>query len=111
TVHVLANVDEQSIIGRTPAEVLSLAEGVYKGSVTWIDNDVSHEDAGTSVPVEVEVLYMDGELRDVEATLVEPCLHDAPCECDDTLEIDVALRLVAMDGSLDEHWIVSLEMS
>lgn len=111
TVHVLSSVDAPSLTGRTAADVLSLAEGVYAGSVTWIDNQIAHEDAGASVPVEIEVAYAGGEIRDVDATLVEPCLNDAPCECDDTLEIDVALRIVADDGSLDEHWVVTLEIT
>jgi hypothetical protein len=90
--------------------VLDEAVGVYAGSMRWLDPEgpILYQGALGPTPVEVEVAYSGGEIRDVDAELVSPCQHDGPCPCADRLEIDVQFRVVSDDGVLDETWTVTL---
>ncbi|MCA9659199.1 MAG: hypothetical protein KC486_12710 [Myxococcales bacterium] len=104
----LSSLDAASITGQTPAEVLARAAGTYSGEVRYAGAFVTHKNDGASAPVTVELTYAGGELRDIDAVLVQPCPHDGPCPCEDSLEIDVNLRISSDDGALDETLTVAL---
>jgi len=100
---VLSSLDVMSITGQTAADVLAQAEGEYSGIIRYVDSGiVSHKNVGTDSNVTVELLYGGGELRDLDAVLVAPCGHEGPCPCNDSLEIDVTLKITSEDGAIAE---------
>ena len=107
---VLAGPGSAGPTGIAPAPVIAEAEGVYTGNMSWhSEGPVLYEGAVGPTPVEIEVAYIGGEIRDIDAELVSPCQHDGPCPCEDSLEVDVQLRIVSGDGVLDETWTVALK--
>jgi hypothetical protein len=106
---VLPDIDAVGLVGISARELLARAEGTYTGELSWIENLASHANAGTQTPVEIEVMYAGGEIRDIDAELVAPCLHDGPCPCEDRLEVDVNVRIVSTDGALDEQMVIALQ--
>ncbi len=111
TVTVLAGPNALGPTGIAPAPIIADAEGTYTGSMRWLADEgpVKYQGAVGPTPVEIEVAYVGGEIRDVQAELVTPCEHDGPCPCNDRLEVDVQMRVVSADGVLDETWTVELD--
>jgi len=111
TTTVLASTDVVSITGQSAADVLSVAGGAYTGELRWFENLAQHANAGTSTPLTLELVYVGGEVRDIDAELVSPCYLDGPCGCDDTLEIEMTLKLASDDGALLDTIPVTLKSS
>lgn len=106
---VVSDADAVGITGVSATQILAEVEGVYTGSIVFMDNTPAGYVGPTAPsPVTIEIRYDGGEIRDVDAVLVSPCEHDGPCPCEDSLEIDVTWRLVSMDGVLDETWVAPI---
>jgi hypothetical protein len=106
----LASTNDVGPTGIDPTPVLDEAVGIYNGSLRWGPDEgpVYYDGPDGPTPVEIEISYAGGEIRDVDAELVQACQHDGPCPCEDRIEIDVQLRLVSEDGLFDETWTVAL---
>lgn len=104
------DLDTQSVTGVHPNDVLADVEATYSGTFRWglQEGPVLYTGSTEPTPVQVQLSYDGGEIRDIDAELVEPCQHDGPCPCADRLEIDVTMRIVSDDGVLDETWVVTL---
>lgn len=108
---VMSDLDAVGLVGISANELLARAEGTYAGELSWVESLAPHANAGTQTPVEIEVTYAGGEIRDVDAVRLQPCGHLGPCPCEDRLEVDVNVRIVSADGGLDEHMVVALQYS
>jgi hypothetical protein len=105
---LLPSLDAVALVGASASEVLARAEGNYAGDLSWNGSVASHANNGNTTPVDIEIVYAGGEIRDVDAVLLQPCEHLGPCPCEDQLEIDVNVRIVSADGALDEQMVVAL---
>ena len=106
---VLSDLDTVGLVGISARELLSRAEGTYTGELSWIANLASHANSGTTTSIRIDLSYAAGEIRDVEAVLLQPCGHLGPCPCEDRLEVDVNVRIVSTDGALDEEMVAALQ--
>lgn len=98
------------ITGVSAMEVIAEVEGIYTGSISFMDNTPAGYIGPTAAsPSTIEIRYDGGEIRSVDAVLVSPCEHDGPCPCEDSFEIDVTWRVVSMDGVLDESWVAPVK--
>lgn len=106
TATVLA-MDEVSELGFSGNDVLDNLEGERSTVMRYLES-------GTDTGLTMDVRYDGGEVRFVESVAVYPD-HDgigntmeAAIDCQDRLEIDVAVTFASGDGVFDEDWDVAL---
>jgi hypothetical protein len=95
--------EEASSLGFSGADLLALASGVHSETLSWA--------SGGSTPVTVTVTWGEGEVRFMDSEAVYPdtgLTMDIGIECQDYLEVDVALTIATEDGALDESFDLAL---
>ncbi len=106
TATVLA-MDEVSELGFSGNDVLDNLEGEHSAVMRWLESN-----ADTALTM--DVLYDGGEVRFIESVAVYPDNNgigntmEAAIDCQDRLEVDVAVTFATEDGAFDEDWDVAL---
>ncbi len=99
----IVGLDDATPVDLTGQELLDSAVGAYAGAMQWMqEGPVQFEGDPGPTGLEIEIAYQGGEARSIEGVLLTPCMHDGPCPCPDSLEVDVQLRIDSEDGVFDE---------
>lgn len=116
-VTVLAGVDAMSALGFTAADVLSVVEGQHSSSMVWgaglTDGPVQvafGPEAGAG-QLTVGVAYKGGEVRHIVSTPKDGGLEGdggAFAQCNDRLEVDVAVTVDSAGGAFAESFTAPL---
>lgn len=102
--------DDATPLGVTAAELLADKLGERVTTLTFAEEPTSLSDdvKGKQLPLTVTLRHEGGEIRWIDSELNPEWTNDGsesgfPGECEDRLEIDVAIDFVTEGGELDEH--------